>query len=122
MVDCEKIALFFKTEVGRKLCAGISCLREFKFSILDDARHYGLDLEGEKILLQGVVDCALIEEDGITIVDFKTDKVSQLSFENSINQYRVQIQTYADALSRIYNLPVKAKFLYYFNTNMLCSL
>lgn len=32
------------------------------------------DLTGEKLLLQGVVDCCFMEEDGITVLDFKTDR------------------------------------------------
>lgn len=50
-------------------------LREFKFSILADGRILQEDLTGEKLLLQGDVDCCFMEEDGITVLDFKTDRV-----------------------------------------------
>ena len=53
-------------------------IREFKFSLLADASIFAENLYDEKILLQGVVDCALIEPDGITIIDFKTDFVRVL--------------------------------------------
>ena len=76
MVNCGDIANFFATEPGRKLSSGVPHLREFKFSILDDAKHYDKAVSAEQVLLQGVVDCALLEEDGITILDFKTDRVS----------------------------------------------
>ena len=115
LVDCAKIADFFQTSVGRKLSQSNHVIREFKFSILDDAGQYGDDLEGEKVLLQGVVDCALIEPDGITIVDFKTDYVKKDTVEAVTERYRPQVETYAEALSRIYQLPVKAKALYYFH-------
>ena len=117
MVDCEKLVRFFDTEMGRKLCAGVPCLREFKFSILDDGSHYAKELSGEQVLLQGVVDCALLEEDGITILDFKTDRVSEDSVDAVAERYRSQVQTYADALTRIYELPVKAVYLYLFRLN-----
>ena len=77
LVDCKKIAAFFATDIGQKLRSGTSCLREFKFSILDDGNHYGDGLEDEQVLLQGVVDCALLEADGITVLDFKTDFVTE---------------------------------------------
>ncbi len=73
LVDSSKIAAFFATPLGAQLRKGKDVLREFKFSVLEDASDYDDGLEGEKILLQGVVDCALVEEDGITVVDFKTD-------------------------------------------------
>ena len=114
LVDRNKISSFFQTELGQKLRAGKNVLREFKFSILDEAENYGDGLSGEQILLQGVVDCALIEEDGITVVDFKTDRVTQDSLAQKVSLYRLQVQTYASAMERIYRLPVKKALLYFF--------
>ena len=114
LADSGKIAAFFDTEIGRKLRAGCYCLREFKFSILDDGSHYGDGLEGEQVLLQGVVDCALLEKDGIIVLDFKTDHVTESTVAGAAERYRLQVQTYAEALSRIYEMPVKAKYLYFF--------
>ena len=119
LVNCEKIMQFFSTEPGCKLRSGVPCLREFKFSILDDGRNYGDGLEGEKVLLQGVVDCALLEEDGITIIDFKTDSVTEETADIAVRKYFSQIQTYAEALSRIYEMPVKARYLYFFRLDRL---
>ena len=31
--------------------------------------------KGESILVQGVIDCMIEEEDGITLIDFKTDTI-----------------------------------------------
>ncbi len=115
LVNCEKIAAFFATELGSKLCRGTPHLREFKFSILDDASAYAEGVEDEQVLLQGVVDCALLEEDGITVIDFKTDYVSERSLPALLKRYRPQVQTYADALCRIYEMPIKAKYLYLFH-------
>ena len=114
MVSADKIAAFFATPIGSKLRDGTEYLREFKFSILDDGCNYRADLEGEQVLLQGVVDCALLEDDGITVLDFKTDYVTEETVEDVAAGYRVQVDTYADALRRIYCRPVKAAFLYFF--------
>ena len=114
LVSCEKLARFFRTEIGEKLCSGTPCLREFKFSILDNGVHYGEDLEEEQVLLQGVVDCALLEADGITVIDFKTDRVTEETVDAVSRHYSVQVQTYADALCRIYEQPIRQKLLYFF--------
>ena len=113
LVAPEKLCALFSTELGGKLRRG-SCLREFKFSILDDGTNYGADLEGEQVLLQGVVDCALLEEDGITIIDFKTDRATQETVPALVDRYRLQLLTYADAMERIYEKPVKGLYLYLF--------
>ena len=117
LVNCGKIAAFFQTALGQKLLGGVNCIREFKFSILDSAEHYGDSLEGEWVLLQGVVDCALLEEDGITVIDFKTDAVTEDTLAAAAQRYRGQIMTYCDALSRIYEMPVKERYLYFFRLN-----
>lgn len=114
LVNCEKIARFFATDVGKKLRTGTPYLREFKFSILDDGSHYAEGLEGEQVLLQGVVDCALLEADGLTVVDFKTDYVTEETLPAVTERYRLQVHTYGEALRRIYEMPIKAQYLYFF--------
>ena len=119
LVNCRKLHGFFATDLGRKLRTGTEYLREFKFSILDDAGQYGAGLDGEQVLLQGVVDCALIEGDGITILDFKTDRVTEETLDAAVGRYLPQLQTYGEALSRIYEMPVKAMYLYFFRLDRL---
>ncbi len=121
-VDPGKIRKFFALEIGSKLCNGTPYLREFKFSILDDGQKYDPTLDGEQVLLQGVVDCALLEEDGLTVVDFKTDYVNEELISTVISRYRPQVETYAQALHRIYELPVKARYLYLFHLDRFVAL
>ena len=68
-------------------------------------------------MLQGVVDCALVESDGITVVDFKTDKVTEDTLPERTDHYRPQVLAYADALRRIYKLPIKQAVLHFFHLN-----
>lgn len=120
-IDREGILAFFQTELGKKIQVG-NTLREFKFSILDDGEGYDPELAGEQILLQGVVDCALIEEDGITIVDFKTDYVTEDQVEQLCLRYQSQVEVYARAMARIWEKPVKQKLLYSFRLRRLVEL
>ena len=117
LVNCDDIAAFFETEYGTMLQQGIPYVREFKFSILDDGSHYGEGLEGEEVLLQGVVDCALLEDDGITVLDFKTDRVTEENLPILVDQYRSQLRVYGSALERIYHKKVKKACLYFFKLN-----
>ena len=122
VVNTEKLQRFFSSEIGAKLRSGMPYLREFKFSILDSADRYDSSLIGEEVLLQGVVDCALLEEDGITVIDFKTDYVTEATLPQVISRYQGQVETYAEALHRIYEQPIKARYLYLFHLNRFVRL
>lgn len=117
LVDCEKLAAFFATPLGMNVRNVKNVLREFKFSILDDGVNYADELQGEKILLQGVVDCALLEDDGIVVIDFKTDRIKPEKLNDAVERYRTQVQVYADALRRIFQKDVKRACLYFFELN-----
>lgn len=121
LVDCQSICDFFATEIGKRLLSGKNVIREFKFSVLLDGKAYDSSLIGEEILLQGVVDCAIIEEDGITVIDFKTDHVTEDTLAQTAAGYIPQVSAYKNAISRIYKKPVKAAFLYFFRTRSFVS-
>lgn len=117
VIDPNKIQAFFATEIGRDLITQKEVIREFKFSVLVDAQTYYEDVVGEKMLLQGVVDCAIIEDDGITLIDFKTDRVTKNDIAIVADKYRSQLVAYANALSKIFQKPIKSAQLYFFETN-----
>lgn len=122
MIDRNAIASLISSELGKKIMTGKNVLREFKFSILDDADRYGCKADGEQVLLQGVVDCAILEENEICVIDFKTDHVTEATIEAVTAQYRQQVMLYARALSRIYEKPVSSAWLYFFSINQFVKI
>ena len=121
LVDASAIAAFFDTELGMKIRKG-NVIREFKFSLLTAADRFVENLSDERVLLQGVVDCALLEEDGITIVDFKSDYVTEETIPQKIMQYAPQVEAYAYAMKKIYSKPIKARLLYFFRLGRFVSI
>lgn len=115
LADPRKIAKLFTSQIGYKMINCENVLREFKFSILEDSAKYMPQTIGEKILLQGVIDCAIIEETGITVIDFKTDFVTEDTLAKVVSSYTPQVSAYAHALQRIYDLPVIQVYLYFFH-------
>ena len=76
-VDPQAVAHFFASDLGREVLAAETLHREYPFSVLAPAeKFFPQTPAGEEVLLQGVVDCWFETEAGITIVDFKTDRVS----------------------------------------------
>ena len=113
-VDCEKIVRLFQSPFGKRILNAQEPKREFKFSILTDAGAYDPAAAGEQVMLQGVVDCFWQEPDGLVIVDFKTDRLYDGPARKAAD-YAPQIGAYAAALSRIFQTPVKARYLYFFD-------
>ena len=68
--------------------------------------------EEDEVLLQGIVDAFIVEDDGIILVDYKTDRVK--SEEELRERYRKQIMLYSDALEAILGKRVKRRVLYSF--------
>ncbi len=121
VIDPVMLWNFFDSDMGKKIRNASQVIREFKFSILEDGSNFDQELLNDQILLQGVVDCAIIESDGITVIDFKTDKVTEITLTQVTDQYRMQVQTYAQALSRIYKKEIKSAQLYFFRINRFVS-
>lgn len=118
LVDSWQIINLFHTDLGKKIAAAKKVLREFKFSILVDNSVSS----GDKILLQGIVDCAILDSDGITVIDFKSDHVTQENIVEKNAAYSHQVNAYAKALTHIFGLPVKEKWLYYFSIDKAVQL
>ena len=115
-VDGERVLAFFQSPLGQRLVASRQMEREFKFSMLVPAADYYPDAEaGEEVLLQGVVDCWFEEADGtVTVVDFKTDRVTEHTMEARAREYRPQLEAYSRALSQALGLPVGRCVLWFF--------
>ena len=112
-----KLLHFFQSELGQRVLSAEKLVREFKFSVFEDGGQYDVALAGEQLLLQGVTDCCILEKDGLVILDFKSDRVQAGEEGARAEQYRGQLDAYSRALSRIFELPVKDRILYFFATD-----
>ena len=69
--------------------------------------------EEEIVMIQGIVDAYFEEEDGIVLVDYKTDRVKE---ENQlIRRYAIQLELYEKAIERMTGKKVKEKIIYSFS-------
>ena len=113
--DPARIAAFFASDLGRELMASTSLHREYKLSILVPAADYYAQAgAGEKVLLQGVVDCWFETLEGITVVDFKTDRVTEQTVLARAKEYRPQLMAYSRALEEVTGRRVVRRVLWFF--------
>ncbi len=121
MINPMKIVNFVCSPIGQRLICADNVHREFKFSILTDLSQENTDAK-EKVLLQGVVDCLMVEPDGITVVDFKSDRFDPADLPQKLEEHRPQVEAYANAVERIFRMPVKEKILYFFSIDQAVNL
>ena len=113
-VDANAIVKLFASPLGQRMRQAPALRREFRFSLLCDAAGIYGTAAGEELLLQGVVDCFLEEEDGLVVIDYKTDRLkSRAEAQKRAELYRGQLGAYASALERITGRPVKTCVLYF---------
>ena len=113
--DPERVAAFFASDMGQELLRSNSVQREFKFSILVPARDYYPEAgKEEEVLLQGVVDCWFETLEGITVLDFKTDRVTNRTLLERAEEYRPQLTAYSRALEEITGKKVCRRVLWFF--------
>ncbi|WP_312102762.1 helicase-exonuclease AddAB subunit AddA [Lachnoclostridium sp.] len=67
------------------------------------------------VLIQGIIDVYFEEEDGIVLVDYKTDAVGEFGEEELIRRYQEQIHYYERALNQLLDKTVKEKIIYSFS-------
>lgn len=80
---------------------------------IESNRESVVDSNVEKVILQGIIDAFIMEEEGIILVDYKTDRVND--GEELRNRYQKQIDLYSEALEQILGKKVKRRVLYSFS-------
>ena len=117
-VDPTRLAAFFASTLGREMAEARQCEREFKFTVLVPAQQYYPDASPEEeVLLQGIIDAWFSNGEGITLIDFKNDRVTHASQAVRAEKYRVQLDTYQMALEKITGQRVKRRVLWFFATD-----
>lgn len=115
-VSLPKIRHFLEQELAYRMWRAFEqglLYREQPFVLGIDAKRLDQDLpEGEKVLIQGIIDVFFIENGEIVLLDYKTDVIDSL--QALWNRYSVQIQYYEEALTKLLQLPVKERILYSF--------
>ena len=119
MADCigvKDILYFLNTQTGQRMrcAAGRKRLRKEQPFVLgvDADELYPGEQSGDLILVQGIIDVYFEEDDGLIVLDYKTDKIYDA--KELADRYRAQLDYYAKALTQMTGKPVKEKIIYSF--------
>ena len=117
-MDIPALERFLISPLAEEIRCGENVLREYRFTLLMEARAYDPQASAEDaMLLQGVVDCCFETAAGLTVVDFKTDHVETAEeIRSRAEHYRPQLEAYSRALEQVLERPVARKVLYFLHT------
>ena len=114
-VETAPLERFLKSDLAEEIRRAGNVLREYRFTLLMDERDYDPAATGDdRMLLQGVVDCCFETAAGLTVVDFKTDRVrTPEEIAERAAHYRPQLEAYSHALERVLEKTVARRVLYF---------
>lgn len=126
IIEVKQIKSFFDSELGRRMLNSREVYREVPFHIQVDCSDEAIEsafpdicCKGEKVLIQGIIDCYFREDDQFVLIDYKTDAVQKVGKEQDFvsyfqKKYGFQIDFYTKALEYD-GKKVKNRYLYLFN-------
>ncbi|MDF2879172.1 MAG: addA, partial [Clostridia bacterium] len=127
VVDVKRLAQFASSDRIIRMRKAKHVWKEKQFVYLEEAKliddSYPSD---EKILIQGMIDTFFIEEDGIVIIDYKTDFIDPKNRDASITalkeRYKLQLDLYGRAISEMTQKPIKEKCIYLYQIDQWITL
>ena len=112
----KELLTFFSSDLAKRMQKAEKIHKEQSFAMLVEPKEVFFDdiyqnME-EFIQINGIIDCYFIEENGVVLVDYKSDRLWQ---EDAFREkYNIQLRLYKEALERVTELPVKACYIYAF--------
>ncbi len=114
-LERDKLRRFFESDIAARIKASPKLLREKQVTVgIAASKLYpGLSVPcDETVVIQGYVDCAFVEDGGLIIVDYKTDR--GVTMKELCERYRTQLKMYEYALSECTGMAVRGTLIYSF--------
>ena len=115
-INVDSLKKFFSSDTFKRIKNSGYVEREMRFITEMSAKKINPDLSddlsGEMIIVQGAVDICFEEDGGIVILDFKTDRVEDMTVLKET--YGEQLNIYALACEKIFGKKVSQKIIYSF--------
>lgn len=124
LVDTKKLRIFLESPLAKRMqqAAKNGTLYREKPFVMGETAKDVLEESGsdEMVLIQGIIDVFFEEEDGMVLLDYKTDRIRQ--GKELADRYRAQIELYRKAIERATGKKVKEQLLYSFCLNEVVEL
>jgi ATP-dependent helicase/nuclease subunit A len=124
VIDSKLIVQFFNSHLGQRYFQAKAIHREIPFTLSLPAHEVYPDWKGddELVFVQGIIDCILEDENGLVLIDYKSDGITG-RYKGGFDQakpiledrYRLQINLYTKAIEQIWKRKVTERYLFFFD-------
>ncbi len=106
----SSISKFYSSDLYERLSKSRNIKREVPFTYAKQ------DKDGDHQIIQGIIDCLFEEDGGWVLLDYKTDRVSNIVDvgQEMASRYGVQLAVYQEAAEAILQIHIKERLLYLF--------
>lgn len=115
VIQLEKIMEFFKSKIGKRASEAEEIYKEAHFSLIQK-------INGEEVIVQGIIDCFFKEDNGFVLLDYKTNHIQDGANVEELNRmselYKEQLKIYKQAIEASKKIQVKQSYLYLFNADL----
>jgi ATP-dependent helicase/nuclease subunit A len=124
VIDVKLIAQFFTSPLGQRFFKAQAVHREVPFTVSLPASEVYPDWTGEEesVFVQGIMDCILVDEHGLVLIDFKSDGITDRYKGGFLqakaileDRYKLQINLYSKAIEQIWKRNVTERYLFFFD-------
>ncbi|MCM3690252.1 helicase-exonuclease AddAB subunit AddA [Neobacillus niacini] len=124
VINPQLIVEFFESDLGKRIINAKVVNREIPFTLsLPASEVYpAWKDEDESVFVQGIIDCVFEDENGLVLIDFKSDGITDRYKGGFIQakpilkeRYRLQINLYTKALEQIWKRKVNERYLFFFD-------
>lgn len=115
-LDRRMLTAFLQSPLFGRMLRADALYREQKFTVFFPANTVspalGAEFAQEQVMVQGIIDCAFLENGRLTVVDYKTDRVRTEA--ELAERYQNQLAVYKRAAEALFGVPVSETLLYSF--------
>ena len=115
--DVSSLYKYYTSDLCKKLKEADEIYKEAPFNILLDSSFIDSGKGGEKIQVQGVIDCYFKYGGEFYIADYKTDRLTEQNRAERISLYTKQLDFYRKAVAKMHNTDKIRCFIYFTRYN-----
>ncbi len=122
-IEIEKVVAFWTSDAGMQIRSQADRMhRELPFTARFTVKELGKigfavtedpASESEPVILQGVVDLAVITKEEIWVLDFKSEQMDPSEIELRTQSHQAQLSVYKSALEKTYQRPVTQLWIHF---------
>lgn len=124
VIDTQLIVQFFQSDLGKRYFTAKAINREIPFTLSMPVQDVYPDWKDdeESVFVQGIIDCVFEDDNGLVLVDYKSDRITDRykgGFEQAKSifedRYKMQINLYTRAIEQIWKRRVTERYLFFFD-------